>query len=49
MLDFTDQPCDIDDPWYTDDFETAYQEILKGCKGLLRFLEKSDDKKGDRK
>ena len=49
LLDFTDQPGDIDDPWYTDDFETAYQEILKGCKGLLRFLEKSDDKKGDRK
>ena len=49
LLDFTDQPGDIDDPWYTDDFETTYQEILKGCKGLLRFLEKSDDKKGDRK
>ena len=49
LLDFTDRPGDIDDPWYTDDFETAYQEILKGCKGLLIFLEKADDKKGDRK
>ena len=49
LLDFTGQPGDIDDPWYTDDFETAYQEILKGCKGLLIFLEKADDKKGDRK
>ena len=49
LLDFTDQPGDIDDPWYTDDFETTYREILKGCKGLLIFLEKSDGKKGDRK
>ena len=48
-MDFTDQPGDIDDQSYTDYFETTYQEILKGCKGLLIFLEKSDDKKGDRK
>lgn len=26
---------DIDDPWYTGDFETAYNMIYKGCKELL--------------
>ena len=26
---------DVDDPWYTDDFETAYEDILSGCKALL--------------
>ena len=40
LLDFTDRPGDIDDPWYTDDFETAYREILCGCQGLLECLKK---------
>ena len=38
LLDFTDGPGDIDDPWYTDDFDTAYQEILRGCRVLLDKL-----------
>lgn len=29
---------DIDDPWYTDDFDTAYQDIQKGLIGLLNRL-----------
>lgn len=40
LLDFTDRPGDIDDPWYTNDFETAYREILRGCEGLLQTLKK---------
>ena len=28
----------IDDPWYTDDFQTAYDDILEGCKNLLEEL-----------
>lgn len=28
----------IADPWYTDDFETAYQDILEGCELLLDNL-----------
>ena len=35
LRDFTDDPGEIDDPWYTRDFETAYQQIKEGCKGLL--------------
>lgn len=38
LLDFSDRPRDIDDPWYTDDFETAYREILEGCNALLETL-----------
>ena len=29
---------DVDDPWYTDDFVTAYDDILKGCERLLDSL-----------
>ncbi|WP_300967519.1 low molecular weight protein-tyrosine-phosphatase [uncultured Dubosiella sp.] len=28
----------IADPWYTDDFETTYQDILKGCQTWLDRL-----------
>lgn len=35
LLDWTDRPGEIDDPWYTGDFETAYREILYGCDALL--------------
>lgn len=41
LLDFTDNPRDIDDPWYTGNFEVAYNDILEGCKGLLKHLEEN--------
>lgn len=28
----------VSDPWYTRDFETAYNDILRGCKALLDEL-----------
>ena len=31
-------PTNIDDPWYTRDFEKAYEDIYKGCKLLLEEL-----------
>ena len=38
LLEFTNSNKDIDDPWYTRDFEIAYNEIYEGCKALLKFL-----------
>ncbi len=35
LMDFTNRPGDVSDPWYTGDFETAYNDIYEGCKGLL--------------
>ena len=35
MMDFTDHPGDIDDPWYTGDFETVFRQIYEGCEGFL--------------
>ncbi len=40
LMDFTAQPGDVSDPWYTGDFETAYKDIYEGCNGLLEFFEK---------
>ena len=38
LLDYTDRPGDVADPWYTGDFETAYGDILRGCEALLDAL-----------
>ena len=42
LLDFTDCPGDVADPWYTDDFEATWRDVLEGCQGLLRFIEKTE-------
>lgn len=39
LLDFTPRPRDVADPWYTRDFERAYNDIAEGCAALLEFLE----------
>lgn len=38
LCDFTKNPRDVADPWYTRDFETAYNDILDGCKSFLQYL-----------
>ena len=39
MLEFAGRPSgEVSDPWYTGDFETAWQDILSGCQGLLAAL-----------
>lgn len=39
LLDFTDHPRDITDPWYTGDFDKTYNDVLEGCNGLLKFIQ----------
>ncbi len=39
LLDYTDHPRDVADPWYTGDFETTYQDVLAGCQGFLAYLQ----------
>ena len=29
---------DVADPWYTGDFEETYQDVMVGCKALLKLL-----------
>ena len=38
LLDFSKNPHDIADPWYTGNFEIAYNDIVEGCTGFLKFL-----------
>ena len=38
LLDYTDRPGDVADPWYTGDFDTTWQDVNEGCKNLLMLL-----------
>ena len=39
LMDFTDRPgTEISDPWYTRDFERTYQDVVKGCTGMMQRL-----------
>lgn len=38
LLDFSANPRDIADPWYTGDFDTTYDDILEGCTALMNKI-----------
>lgn len=38
LLDYTGQPRDIADPWYTGNFDRTYDDIVEGCEGFLDYL-----------
>lgn len=38
MLDWTEEPRDVADPWYTDDFDTTYADVRHGCEVLLAAI-----------
>ena len=35
LMDYTDKPGDVADPWYTGDFEKTWQDVTRGCEGLF--------------
>ena len=39
LLDSTDRPGDVADPWYTGDFEATWRDVSTGCQGLLASIQ----------
>lgn len=39
LLDYSSNPRDISDPWYTDNFDKAYSDIKEGLEGFIAYLE----------
>ncbi|MBE6399482.1 MAG: low molecular weight phosphotyrosine protein phosphatase [Lentisphaerae bacterium] len=35
LLDHTDSPGEVADPWYSGEFETTWEEVNSGCQALL--------------
>jgi len=45
LLDFTDNPRDIADPWYTGNFDATYSDVAEGCQALLEYILRHDKEK----
>ena len=39
LLDFTNRPGDVADPWYTGNFEDTWRDVLEGCQCLLERIQ----------
>ena len=37
LLDFAGEKREVADPWYTGNFDETYDDVIKGCRGLLQF------------
>ena len=40
LLEYVDDSSNVADPWYTRDFEKAYDDINRGIEGLINYLKK---------
>ena len=38
LLDFTKNPRDISDPYYTGNFDKTYEDVLEGCEAFLERI-----------
>ena len=38
LMEFAGERRDVADPWYTDDYETTYEDCLLGCAALLERI-----------
>ena len=47
LMDFTDRPGDVADPWYTGDFDATWRDVDAGCRALLAALTGPNPEKSD--
>ena len=38
LLDYSNNPRDIADPWYTGNFDETYNDIMEGLEAFLKYL-----------
>ena len=36
LMDFTNHPGDVADPWYTGDFDATLNDVCEGCVGIIK-------------
>ena len=41
LLDFSEYPRDIADPWYTGEFDVTYYDVEEGCSKFLEYIMRS--------
>ncbi len=42
FLDFSDEPRNIADPWYTGNFKRTYEDVLEASDAFLEFLQENN-------
>ena len=42
LLDYSNNPRNIADPWYTGNFEITYNDIVEGCNGFIKYLKDNE-------
>ena len=43
FLDYSDNPRDIADSWYTGNFQVTYEDIVEGCEMFLKYLRENGE------
>ena len=43
LLEYTNRPGDIADPWYTGNFDETYEDIVEGLNGFLDYLKETGE------
>ena len=43
LLDFSKNPRDIADPWYTGNFDVTYDDVVEGCETFLEYLKEKGE------
>jgi len=38
LLDFTNHPGNVADPWYTGNFDATWRDVNEGCEGILKSM-----------
>lgn len=38
LMEYTEHPRDVADPWYTRDFDATWRDVEEGCQALLEYL-----------
>jgi protein-tyrosine phosphatase len=41
LMSYAGRDASVSDPWYSGDFETAYNDIFEGCTALLEYIKQS--------
>lgn len=45
LLSFSGESGDIADPWYTGNFDVTYDDVVRGCRGLLNEVKNNEVKR----
>ena len=38
LMEYTDRPGEVADPWFTGHFDITFRDVLDGCRGVLKEI-----------